>query len=290
MDANLLLGTTGLVGTAFGVWGLMLQWDKRKNGNGSHPVELAPQGLVESEVAQSVRELPQKIEQGLTPVLERALERIEAQAETPAEVSPPAWPPEMVSLFERLTARLEEPPLPPVWPAGLADNLNRITDRLEALLQMNPPPPVELEKLAEPLAQLPQQLDEKFNRLTQQIGTLVHSPLRTVPQGGEPKPRAGRPTTRAPGPIHLDIFNTVTLDGDTIYELIPPEPGIYNVSVMNLGPGTLHMRANAEPAIDDPHATTIPWGGGDNEIHTPGSLLVVADDDVTLSIRLTHWS
>jgi hypothetical protein len=50
------------------------------------------------------------------------------------------------------------------------------------------------------------------------------------------------------------------------------------------------MKADDEPeSLDDPTATTIPSGSGDNTISTPKQLFVLADEGgATMSIRLSY--
>src|SRR5262245_7850781 len=109
MDLNLVLGAITIAATGFGIWGLVFY---RKNGNGKHPPAEPPLAVSESverdlwqveklaEVLQPLAGLPGRMEQAFQYMAEGQMECIQEQRMT--EPPPPAWPPEMVPLFERL--------------------------------------------------------------------------------------------------------------------------------------------------------------------------------------------
>lgn len=299
MDINLLLGATGVLGMGAGVWALVFY---RKNGNGKHlppdPTVYRDTALLENHVPplQLVPNEPVQVQwppelaallTHITERLETAIERVEHPSIVRAPSEQPEWVTplleELQGINERMINERMSEPASMVLPPELTAGLNRVTDRVEALLQL-PPPRVELAELAQSLAQLPEELEKKFDRLARQIGVLLRAPKGTIPSDQ----KLG-PTQRAPDPINLDIFNTVVFAENVIYELVPPEADIYNLSVMNLGPGVLYMSDNDTPAVDDPHSTTLPPGTGDNDIHTPRRVFALAGvGGVTASVRLNH--
>ena len=122
---------------------------------------------------------------------------------------------------------------------------------------------------------------------TKDGGAVVVSPS-VSPTKAPPDPKAAKAITRAAGPVILDEYNTVTLDEYVVYELQPPEPGVFTANLLNLGPGWLYVRANAEPAVADPKATMLPPGGIDNQIRVSQRLYVLASEDGTITVRLSH--
>jgi hypothetical protein len=173
------------------------------------------------------------------------------------------------------------------------------------------PSPAWQTEMLRTLAKLPYELQGNFERLGDQLGEAVRGTERRRPAWQSRVHTAGPDVTGgdagggggggavataeppAPGPqqlppITLEIFNTIELVANDVYELIPPEVGIFSINVANLGPGNIYLRANADPVPNDPHTETLPAGAADNGIQVPGSLRVLADADSTITARLTY--
>jgi len=294
MDANLVLGSiTAGIAVTFGVWGLVLY---RKNGHGPEPsvsqeVKRDPWQVDKlAEVIQPLAALSGKLEQTFRQLAE-------AQAREPE--APPEWSARMLEDLEHIHEQLREPRPEQAQLAKVAISLDRLTDRLEAFVQLPPPPAPEIPRVNDLIGQIEALVDMERKRASKpsppavEKNNPVAAPPRALietPPSIEPPQLAKRqpgPPVRAANPVNLEIFNTVTVPQDTIVELIPPEPGVFSVSVMNMGPGTVFMNANANPAIEDPHSTTLPPGTGDNGIRMPDRLYAIADvGGAVMSVRL----
>jgi len=266
MLMDLVVGTLGVMGTVSGIAALVLY---RKNGNGHMP---------EPEKKLEIAVLPAKTDSlDMERLFTQYLERQEKGRRDDQE--------RIMKMFRDLLP----PPAPaPPAPVVKLPAVEQLVDRVEALLQMGPPvveiPPVTMSPITMP------EIERKLGQLVQQLSRIVTpSPKAKGPDGDDPNFKPLGPVGRFSAPIQLDIFNTVTILENTVYELVPPENDIYHAYIMNLGPGNLYMRANVEPTVNDPFATTLPPGTGDNEIHTPEHFYVIADwGGATFSLRLGH--
>lgn len=89
--------------------------------------------------------------------------------------------------------------------------------------------------------------------------------------------------------VKLSQFNTVTLLANTVYRLVTGAPTAYSYSVINLGPGILYLRADADPGINDPYSETLPALTADNQIPVANGIRglgVLADQAGAISVRL----
>ena len=285
MDANIFSEIASGLGMAGGLWALVRWSQERKNGNGhstngGSPVEPASREMIIHALnAHADRQNAQAAAAEATAkAFSAAVKQLTESVERQRDPQPmPAWAKDL----EARAAKIEEKP---AWVNEVVTSMAHVTDSLEALIQMGPPPPPDLGPLAEPLENLPGELEKKFDRLARQIGIMLRAPQATIPE----EQNLG-PATRADNPINLEIFNTLALTENTIYELVPPEADIYNISVMNVGPGNLYMSAHDTPAINDPHSTTLPPGTGDNNIHTPGRVFALTNaGGAIVSVRLNY--
>jgi hypothetical protein len=284
MDVNLLLGATSLIGLGAGAWALVFY---RKNGNGHPPAVVRPvtdAKLADAleKAATSLAELPRQIDASFTDFLEtQALREPEILPEPPE----PAW---ATSLTEQVSALRQQLSVEPLWPLELRRSIEiltvDLTSRMDALVQTaGRPPKVEL-----PPVNLPE-IENKLEKLAQQLSRLAPPAAKVQPSGQEPGVRRARSLTRAASPIQLQIYNTVNLMEFVVYELIPPEPDIFDMNIFNLGVGTVWVRDDAEPILDDALAITLPAATGINEVHVPRRMYMVADDGgVSVSIQLSH--
>jgi len=283
MDVNLLLGAMTVAATGFGIWGLVF----RKNGNDQHPPANVTQLLqrdlwqVEklAEVLQPLATLPNRLET----TFQQHLAAAQAQ-------EPPDWSLHLMEHLEYIQERMSEP-VPPAWPPGLAASLERITDKLDAVLQV--PRPVELEPLVEQIKELVDVERQRAARQTSENPKATRTGeapavTRPSPTLAPPSLRSSRSITRAAEPVILDEFNTIAVIADTIYELRPPGLDVFQANILHLGSGWLYVRANAEPTIGDPKATTLPPGAIDNEVRLAQRLYVLASADGSITVRLAH--
>jgi hypothetical protein len=224
-----------------------------------------------------------------------------------------SMPPELNAKLERIATaiatELSRPQEPLAWPSELAQ-LAQLPDKLvESLARtrtvevVSTGMPIEMTALGEQMERISNQLGEVLEKAslkdrlrrqhaakhTEHAGHAADEPLEQEgpPAGGGGAPRAN------PGPvehasIQLDRFNTVNLVANTVYELTPPEPNIHSLNLLNLGPGTVYLRANADPSPGDQQSATVPPGALDNAIHTPSTLRVIADQDSAISVRLDY--
>lgn len=89
--------------------------------------------------------------------------------------------------------------------------------------------------------------------------------------------------------VNLYNFNTVTLASGTVYRLVTRAPGTYYFYIINLGPGELFYRADADPTASDPQSFSLPANMADNQIPiTDGirGLGVVANQAGSISVRI----
>jgi len=293
MDANFILGAATVATMSVGIWGLVFR--KNGNGNGHHPepgisqvVERDPWPVDKlAEAIQPLAHLPEKLEQAFQQLAE-------AQAREP-EV-PPEWAARMLGDLEHIHEQLhgERPEL-----AKVAVSLERLTDRLEAFIQLPPPPPPEIPRVDDLIWQIQALVNAERRRAAKSAFRPVipeTDPVEAPPQAlvqtppSQPPERVQRqpgPPTRAASPVYLEEFNLVSIAQDTVVEMIPPELNVFAVNVMNLGPGTVFLRENAEPIFDDPHATKLPPGTGDNGMRMPMRLYALADvGGADISVRL----
>ena len=290
MEPNLILGATTVLAMCVGIWGLVL----RKNGNGQHiepepprPLENVPDWQLERDVA--MKDLVERLDY-LPMRMEQAFRHsLETQPREP-EV-PPEWAARMLGDLEHIHEQLhgERPEL-----AKVAVSLERLTDRLEAFMQLAPPPAPEIPRVDDLIAQIEALVDVGRRAQAKAETTAKDAPAKETevrptqpsPMMAPPKPRESRPIQRAAAPVLLEEFNTVEVDQDTVYELVPPESDLFRANVMNIGPGWLYMRSNDEPSVGDPHSTMLPPGAIDNQVRVPGRLYVMATDDGMITVRL----
>jgi len=89
--------------------------------------------------------------------------------------------------------------------------------------------------------------------------------------------------------LTLQEFNTFNLTANTVYRLITTLHGNYNYWVMNLGPGTLFLRANGDPSINNAQSETLPALVADNQIPIADGLRglgVITDQDGVITVRV----
>jgi len=303
MDVNLLVGAaTVAAAEGFSVWGPVFS----KNGNG-HSKELQEHyaAAMEQELAtsQKLKTVPDwRLERDLAlkelvdrldylPVrIEQAFRHsLEAQSQEPQ--IPPEWSARMREDLEHINDRLSEPPL---FPPELERSLNRLTDRIEAFMQLPPPPPPEIPRVDDLIQQVGALIEMERKRAardshadrakaTSREAAIVARPSPTM---APPESRKARSVHHAAEPILLDQFNTLHVEEFTIHELRPPESGVFQVNLLNLGPGWLHVRANGFPDFDDEKSTTLPPGAIDNDIPVPRQLYVLATEDSTIVVRV----
>lgn len=75
--------------------------------------------------------------------------------------------------------------------------------------------------------------------------------------------------TGNPQKVTIGTYNTITLSNDDVFTLVTPFCGPYYYDVFNLGPCTVYIRADADPAVGDPKSETLPPFCADNLILVP---------------------
>jgi hypothetical protein len=253
----------------------------KRNGN-SNQTETPPPWLAD------LQQFSLRMEAIATRMSELVEQQMVIASLPPAEVR---VAPELSAKLESIASALSRPQEPPAWPEELAQ-LAQLPDKLvESLARTRTVEVVSTGWPAEMAA-----FGEQLERISGQLGEVVEraryrrEPLR---QQGPPEGGSGSPVIVLDPPQHASIqlerFNTVALDGNTVYELVPPEPNVHLLNLVNLGPGSVYVRANADPSPGDPHSETLPKGALDNQIHTPGTLRVVADPiGSSISVRLDY--
>ena len=88
-------------------------------------------------------------------------------------------------------------------------------------------------------------------------------------------PIATSVASRAAQSVTLATFNRITLSDGNVYTLVTPYCRAYYYNVFNLGPCTVYIRGDADPAVDDPQSEVLPPGCADN-------LILVGDGTVGL--------
>jgi hypothetical protein len=257
MDTNLFSQIASGIGMAGGLWALVRWAEERKsNGNGHeppNPLKDLPDWVIARDIA--LKELVEGMANRNRDFMDRIGQLVE----------------------------IERAPQPdPAW-------VKDLTERMDAVLQMGPPvlkPNITVKNDPPDFSSVEQRMD----KLIQQVSRLM-TPFNPKGGDGEPAaPRAPGPIVIDPNPINLELFNTVHVPEWHNVELVPPETDVFYASFFNLGPGHIYMRQDEHPtSLDDPHATTIPSGSGDNTISTPKRIFVLADEGgATISVRLSY--
>ena len=90
--------------------------------------------------------------------------------------------------------------------------------------------------------------------------------------------------------ITLGPFNTILVTAVSGANRLT-WPGGFNrsVDILNLGPGALYMRADANPSAADPNSLQLPANFAMNRIAVDGTtgLGIIAAADTTISVRVT---
>ena len=69
--------------------------------------------------------------------------------------------------------------------------------------------------------------------------------------------------------VTVTTYNTVTLSDNTVYTLVTQYCGPVYYNVLNLGPCTVYIRADADPAVNDPESEMLPPYSADNLMLIP---------------------
>ena len=88
--------------------------------------------------------------------------------------------------------------------------------------------------------------------------------------------------------VTLYTFNTLTVVANRADRMITPNPGKYWINIMNLGPGSVWLRADAPPAVSDPRSEELLPMTADNQISIDGSrgLGIIPDANGTVVVRI----
>lgn len=76
--------------------------------------------------------------------------------------------------------------------------------------------------------------------------------------------------SRADESVTVATFNTIVLSAGNVYNLTPGFCGPYFYDILNLGPCTVYIRADADPSPGDPASETLPPGFADNLVLVDG--------------------
>jgi hypothetical protein len=80
--------------------------------------------------------------------------------------------------------------------------------------------------------------------------------------------------------VILGNFNTVSLAAGTVARLKGPLGMNRAIAVLNIGPGTVFLRADDDPAVGDQFSLRLPPGFGLNEVPVDASGIGVISDGV----------
>lgn len=75
--------------------------------------------------------------------------------------------------------------------------------------------------------------------------------------------------SRAAESVTVATYNTITLSDGNVFTLTTPFCGAYYYNIFNLGPCTVYIRADADPAPGDPQSEMLPPGCADNLVLVP---------------------
>lgn len=88
--------------------------------------------------------------------------------------------------------------------------------------------------------------------------------------------------------ITLSIQNTVILTAGIVTRLFPSGNigTVRKLNLMNLGPGVVWVRSQADPAVGDPQSEKLPANVADNGVVFQSFLGLIAEADTTVVTRL----
>ena len=75
--------------------------------------------------------------------------------------------------------------------------------------------------------------------------------------------------SRAAESVTIATYNTITLSDGNVYTMVSEYCGPYYCDILNLGPCTVYIRADADPAVNDPQSETLPPYCADNLVLVP---------------------
>lgn len=91
--------------------------------------------------------------------------------------------------------------------------------------------------------------------------------------------------------VTLANYNTIAITAASgVYRLKFPDPGYErSIDLLNLGPGAVFLREDADPVLNDANSLSLPANWAINKLSAGGSVGVniIAAADTTLSVRLT---
>ena len=90
--------------------------------------------------------------------------------------------------------------------------------------------------------------------------------------------------------VTVGPFNTVAITAASgVYRLTEAGGRSHPIDLMNVGPGSVFLRADLDPAVNDPNSLLLPANTGINHLVIDGSLGlgVIASADTTISVRVT---
>lgn len=76
-------------------------------------------------------------------------------------------------------------------------------------------------------------------------------------------------TERAAESATVSTYNTITLSDGDVWTLKTPFCGAYYYNILNLGPCTVYIRADADPSPNDPESEVLPPYCADNLVTVP---------------------
>lgn len=92
--------------------------------------------------------------------------------------------------------------------------------------------------------------------------------------------------------ISLGPFNTLAISAGTVYRLRGATGASGSnrpLDLLNIGPGTIYLRADLDPTLSDPYSLQLPAGWAVNDLITDGliGLGVIADANTKISVKVT---
>lgn len=91
--------------------------------------------------------------------------------------------------------------------------------------------------------------------------------------------------------VTLKPYNTVTLAATTVYQLVGPGGAGQILNIINLGPGSLYIRADADPSVGDANSFQVPASNTQllsfPVIRGSNGLRVISDQAGKISVQMT---
>lgn len=89
--------------------------------------------------------------------------------------------------------------------------------------------------------------------------------------------------------VTIGPYNTIAITAaNGVYRLLGSSSFTGPVDVMNVGPGAVYIRADKDPAVNDPNSLELPANSAANRLMASGTtgLGIIAAADTTITVRV----